>query len=105
MTSRYVDINEKDFAQLKQDNKDIKVIDVRTPGEFAYGHIPGAMLRPLGEISSWVDEFDPNEALILVCASGSRSVMAAVGLNQRGFSNLYNLRGGMGRWNGPVQRG
>lgn len=91
--------------KVKLGNKEgLTVIDVRTPGEYSAGHIPGALLRPLGNINQWSNEFEFEQPLVLVCASGGRSSSAASKLAEAGFTNLYNLTGGMSKWRFPVEK-
>lgn len=75
-----------------------KLIDVRTPAEFASGHLPGAINVPVGELGSRADSLGAKDApLILYCASGTRSAMARSLLKSRGFVQVFNL-GAMSRW-------
>jgi hydroxyacylglutathione hydrolase len=84
---------------LQEDGEDKPVIvDVREPWEFLSGHIPGALLIPLGELASRLTELDPSQPTAVVCASGNRSQSAAALLGQRGFQKVYNLADGMYGW-------
>ena len=66
--------------------KEAAVIDVRTPQEFAGGHIGGSINIPLQEISQKVDEIKRmGKPVVLCCASGNRSGQAAVYLNNFGI--------------------
>ena len=60
-------------------------VDVRNPGEFAAGHAPGTVNIPLGELEGRLGELDAQRPVILCCASGSRSAMAASMLKAKGF--------------------
>lgn len=83
------------------------VIDVREGWEFASGHIPGAKLISLGELTRRVSELDPKQPVAIICASGGRSQSAAALLGQKGFETVYNVLGGMYAWSGrglPVER-
>jgi len=78
-----------------------QIVDVRETWEFGAGHVPGAVNIPLDELISRLDEL--RQPLVLVCASGNRSGMAAQYLTQRaGFSKVANLVGGTYLW---VSRG
>ncbi len=55
----------------------VAVIDVREPHEYEEGHVPGAVLVPLGEIPDRVDEIPDRQTVYLVCAMGGRSMRAA----------------------------
>ncbi len=74
------------------------VIDVRNPGEFNSGHLPGAVNIPLGELSSELPRRvpDKNKVLLLHCLSGARSGIARQQLKKLGYLNAYNL-GSYGR--------
>jgi phage shock protein E len=71
-----------------------KVIDVRTPAEFAEEAFPGAVNIPLNILSAKLDELGPKDApIVLYCASGARSAQAARILKQAGFSAAVNAGG------------
>lgn len=73
------------------------VLDVRQPDEFRSGHIDGAKLIPLNELSRRLNELPKETPILCVCRSGSRSSMAVRQLNGAGLQAL-NLRGGMMGW-------
>jgi sulfur dioxygenase len=88
----------------------IQVIDVREPHEFrdALGHIAGARLLPLAQLSARIGEIDKARPVVAVCRSGARSAQATVLLEKAGFERVANLAGGMLRWRGealPVEDG
>ncbi len=74
------------------------VVDVREPWEYRQGHVPRAVLIPLGQLSSRLNELDPEHPVAVICASGSRSQSAAALLGQKGFKTVYNILGGTGAW-------
>lgn len=74
------------------------VVDVREPWEYRQGHVPGAVLIPLGQLSSRLNELDPEHPVAVICASGNRSQSAAALLGQKGFKTVYNILGGTGAW-------
>ena len=81
---------------------DFQLIDVREPHEYEYGNIGGELI-PLGTIPQNVDKISEDKPVIMQCRSGGRSGQAAVFLEQaHGFSNLYNLRGGIMAWNSEI---
>jgi len=89
--------------QLKVDkNSQTKIIDVRMPGEYRSGHIPGAKNVPLTRIEGYTGNKD--EKVYVICQSGMRSKQAASILKKKGY-DVVNIRGGMARWNGPVRGG
>ncbi|WP_163014094.1 rhodanese-like domain-containing protein, partial [Streptomyces sp. S1] len=79
---------------------ELTVIDVRTPGEFASGHLPGALSIPLDRIGDALPEIreaaDRGEVLV-VCASGARSESACRTLAGHGIT-AATLAGGTGAW-------
>lgn len=91
-----------DIAGLKAaiDAGDAVVIDVRNPDEYASGHVPGARLVPLGELSSRMAELDDLKArpVHVICASGARSQRATQALAKAGFVHPINVNGGTRAW-------
>ena len=74
------------------------LIDVRSPAEFAAGHIPGARNIPVGDVGRRSAELGPvDRPVIVYCASGTRSAMARRTLRAAGFQKVENL-GPMSRW-------
>jgi glyoxylase-like metal-dependent hydrolase (beta-lactamase superfamily II)/rhodanese-related sulfurtransferase len=74
------------------------VLDVRRPGEFASGRIPGAQNVPLDELPERLSEVPRGTALAVVCAGGYRSSMACSLLARAGFANVVNVTGGTSAW-------
>jgi phage shock protein E len=83
--------------QLVQDGA--LLLDVRSPGEFSGGHIPGAQNIPVHELAGRVAELGADKArpVVVYCASGMRSASAAGTLRKAGFARVEDL-GGMMRW-------
>ena len=81
------------------------LLDVRQPGEYARRHIPGARLIPLPELADRLGELDPQKPVIAYCALGGRSRAAAEMLAQRGFREVYSLKGGIKAWDGLTAAG
>lgn len=74
------------------------LVDVRTPGEFADGHIEGAVNIPVDQITGRFDEIGKrDEPVVVYCRSGARSGRAKRVLEQAGFASVHNL-GAMSRW-------
>jgi rhodanese-related sulfurtransferase len=75
-----------------------RLVDVRTPKEFAAGHLDGAVNIPLQELPTRLQEIGPPQtAVVVYCAQGPRSAMAERFLLAQGFSDVHNL-GGMSTW-------
>jgi sulfur-carrier protein adenylyltransferase/sulfurtransferase len=108
--ARSLDADEARSYMKTHQEGDYTLLDVRQPGEYEQGRIPGAKLIPLPELPGRVSELDPEKPLITYCAVGGRSRAAAQYLSGRGFQEVYNLKGGMAAWNGgkasgPAERG
>lgn len=69
------------------------VVDVRTPGEFRSGAYPGALNVPLQELSARLTAIPRNRPVVLYCASGARSGIAAARLRKAGFEDVVNAGG------------
>jgi rhodanese-related sulfurtransferase len=95
-------IKEVDAPQLAHwlENRpeDIRVIDVRHLNEIALGTVPGAQPIPLHTLPFRLAGLERDKDMVLICRSGARSAQAAAFLQQQGFENVYNLRGGMLGW-------
>jgi len=78
------------------------LLDVREPKEFVgpLGHVPGAVLIPLGELPTRLDEIESykNKKVVAICQSGNRSAQAAEILMNAGFENVLNMTGGTQAW-------
>ena len=76
------------------------LLDVREGDEWRQGHIPQAVGIPRGFLELRVEEKVPDHKapIILQCASGTRSLLAARALREMGYENLYNLTGGFNAW-------
>jgi uncharacterized membrane protein YdjX (TVP38/TMEM64 family)/rhodanese-related sulfurtransferase len=96
----WIDVGE--LAARLEGARDIAVIDVRGPDEFAgpLGHIPDACNLPLAELPRGVQELRllTENQVVLVCRTDRRSASAAALLNDAGFRDVRVLRGGMVRW-------
>jgi rhodanese-related sulfurtransferase len=71
------------------------VVDVRTPAEYAAGHVPGAVNLPVEEVARWADTLPKDKPVYLYCRSGNRSRQAAEYLKKKGYTNLYHVEGGV----------
>jgi len=66
------------------------IVDVRSPVEFASGHIPGSVNVPLDRLSAGLPRYGKDQALIVCCASGMRSAMAKRTLEAAGHGTVVN---------------
>ena len=93
-----------DQALADWKNKTVIILDVRTPGEYRDGHIPGARLIPLDELPNRLHDVPKEEKVYVICRSGNRSSQAVRLLRDKGFSNVYNVTSGMNGWKGPIEK-
>lgn len=95
-------VKEVDAPQLAQwlENpaESCRIIDVREMQEFTTGTVPGAVPMPLATLPLRSGELAREERLVIICRSGARSAQACMFLQQQGYSNVFNLRGGMMSW-------
>jgi rhodanese-related sulfurtransferase/rubrerythrin len=89
----------QDFIKARQEGT-YTILDVRQPGEYEEEHIPGARLIPLPELNDSMEKLDANKPIIVHCAIGGRSRVAAQLLSGQGFKEVYNLKGGIKAWKG-----
>jgi rhodanese-related sulfurtransferase len=88
--------------------KGAMILDVRETSEYATGHIAGAVLIPLGELSSRLQELPKERLIIVQCRSGSRSAQGRDLLVKNGFVNVTSLSGGILAWQAagyPIETG
>ena len=90
-------VSATELSEKLKNGKKPLVVDVRQPGEYRSGHINGAKLIPLGELSGRLKELPKNKEIVLVCASGSRSRSATKILVREGYEAV-NMNGGMISW-------
>ena len=79
---------------------DTMLLDVRTPSEFAAGHIAGAVNLDVESATfpEQVATLDPAKNYAVYCRSGSRSKAAMTAMGQAGFTHVFDLTGGIGAW-------
>ncbi len=79
---------------------DTLLLDVRTPSEFAAGHITGAVNIDVeaATFPQMVATLDPTKNYAVYCRSGNRSKVAMTAMGQAGFTHLFDLAGGIGAW-------
>lgn len=85
--------------------RDVIILDVRQPGEYEQGHIPGARLVPMAFLTDSLDRIDPHKPVLVYCAIGGRSRVAAQTLAGKGYDHVINLSGGFKAWTGQTAFG
>jgi hydroxyacylglutathione hydrolase len=94
-------------AWLKEEDG-VQVLDVRNPGEAALGSVPGSVLIPLPQLLNHLDDLDRQRPVVVYCAGGYRSSVAASTLRANGYGTVADMIGGYPAWaNGgePVEVG
>lgn len=97
------EIREIDSAELRRmlaAKEDFTLIDVREREEQAKGMIPGAVALPRGIVERDIDQvtLDRDRKIVLYCAGGNRSALAALNLQKMGYRNVISLIGGWRAW-------
>lgn len=95
------DIKVEEFKSKMDSMEDEIILDVRTPEEWANGTIPGAVkVDWYGDnFEAEIAKLDKSKPVLVYCAAGGRSARAMKKLSDLGFTQVYNLKGGMGAWN------
>lgn len=92
------EISVTELKELLDNNADIQVIDVREPAEFEDANIGGELI-PLATVPNNIGKISKDKQVIVHCRSGKRSENAIKFLESNfGFTNLYNLKGGILAW-------
>lgn len=81
--------------------KDLKLIDVRETSEYSgeLGHVPNTELIVLSTLPAKIKDLPKDKPIVFICRSGGRSAQATAYAKSEGFSQVYNLIGGMLLWN------
>jgi rhodanese-related sulfurtransferase len=100
----------RQLEELLAERADVRLLDVRTPGEYESVHIRGAYNVPLDTLGEHSDEIRATvaEPVVLICQSGNRARQAEAALKECTMANVHVLEGGMSGWleaGLPVQRG
>jgi len=83
---------------VNDETQQLRVIDVREMPEIQQGTMLGAEPLPLATLPLNMNNFNTDEKLVIICRSGARSAQACMFLQEQGYENVYNLRGGMIGW-------
>ena len=98
-------VSMNDIVKIMAENKDYVIVDVRTPDEYAEGHIPNAINIQNETINETVYNKlkDKNQLILIYCRSGSRSRQAAYKMQKLGYTNLVDF-GGIINWKGKIEK-
>lgn len=88
----------QEMDACRAEDSSIQVVDVRNPGERRQGTIPGAVPIPMADLRARITELDPQRPVVVHCAGGYRSSLAASWLRTRGLDDVSDLIGGYAAW-------
>jgi rhodanese-related sulfurtransferase len=100
-----MDLTQQEWNNQQKDIIDSVILDVRTAEEYEEKHIPNAQLLDIKnpqEFMMGLQNLDVNQTYFVYCRSGARSAQACHILKQSGFSNCFNLLGGIMEWQGET---
>jgi rhodanese-related sulfurtransferase len=92
-------ITKRQIEELQEQSSTVKLIDIRTPGEYEKMHVPGALNIPAETIGENISKFAPNDTIVCICNKGQeRSQNAAEKIAAMGFANVFYLEDGTFGW-------
>ncbi len=94
MSHQTPEISLEDYAAHREDGV---TLDVRERAEYAQAHVPGAVMMPMGQLASRLDEVDRSTRVHVICASGNRSKAMTDLLVAQGF-DAVSVAGGTSAW-------
>lgn len=100
-----MNISQQEWWEKAQEDSNAVILDVRTADEWNRGIIPGAINIDIYKGQGFIDEveqLDKSKTYYVYCAAGARSGQACSIMQQLGFTDTYNLMGGISQWSGPV---
>ena len=97
------EISAEDFRRQRQQPQPPTLLDVREPWEYATAALPGSTLIPMAEIPTRAHaELDPDQAYVVLCHHGMRSLSVTMWLREQGFDQVQSLAGGIDQWSRTV---
>ena len=91
------EITVAELKSMMDEKKDFQLIDVREPHEFEIAQMGGELI-PMGDVMDNVDRIAKDKPVIVHCRSGARSGAIVNALETNGFTNVFNLKGGILAW-------
>jgi thiosulfate sulfurtransferase len=85
-------------AKQKLDQKESLFVDIRDPGSYGQGRIPGAIHLHDGNVQQFLQETDKEKSVVVYCYHGNSSLSATAFLLQNGFKNVASMSGGFEAW-------
>ncbi|MFC6824047.1 rhodanese-like domain-containing protein [Halopelagius fulvigenes] len=100
------EIDPAEVETLLDDEDPPRVVDIRSPGKFSRGHIPGSLNIPFGELPTRVAEIGDADRIVTVCPHGQASVQAARLIKSyegTADARVESMAGGLTEWDGPLE--
>lgn len=95
------EISVQELKEKLDNGEDFQLVDVREDFEYETSNLGGTLI-PLGGILIETDKIATDKPVVIMCRSGKRSAAAVMQLEAQGFSNLYNLQGGIQAWKAAI---
>ena len=93
------EVTPEQVRDMQASNQPVVYLDVREPNEWNLGHLPQAIHLVRGNLESKVEGMvDRNQRVVVYCARGNRSALAALTMKQMGYENVASMSGGIQRW-------
>jgi rhodanese-related sulfurtransferase len=104
-SNAFSNLDVKSFAEKIMKDKEVIILDVRTPAEFAEGAIKGAINIDVNasNFKEKVSTLDKEKSYLIYCRSGMRSVKACNLMAENGFNKMFNLLGGYQAWSSNIK--
>ena len=96
---RIAEVSPQQVRERKANGEHMVLLDVREPNEWNLGRVPGAVHIPRGTMETAIEARVPRDATVVIyCASGNRSALAAETLHQMGYADAVSMSGGFRGW-------
>jgi rhodanese-related sulfurtransferase len=96
---RIREVTPAEVLEMQRRNAPVVYLDVREPNEWNLGHLPNAVHLPRGNLESNIEaRVGREETIVIYCARGNRSALAADTLQQMGYENVSSMADGWGGW-------
>lgn len=100
------EISPEDVEALLSEERSPRIVDIRSPAEFARGHIPGSENIPFAELPDCVESLSDADHIVTVCPKGKASVQAARLIDSfegTAAARVESMRGGLSEWDGELE--
>ena len=97
-TISFGDVTVEEAKSLVESNVSLIIVDVRTREEYDSGHIEGAILIPVSELESRINELSKEEELLIYCRTGNRSSNSVNILKANGYTKIFHMNDGIIAW-------